>query len=113
MKYKVRLQPPAENDLEEAYLWAAGHAPESAARWLARFQEALRSLELNPERCGLAPEHKRLKRELRQLMFGAKPNVFRVVFLTQGDVVRVLRIRRAARRFLTRKELGEQGGSGA
>jgi hypothetical protein len=35
MNYEVRLQPRALNDLEEAYLWAAKHAPESAARWVA------------------------------------------------------------------------------
>ena len=101
----MRLQPLAERDLEDAYLWAARHAPDEAARWLDRFQEALESLALNPERCGLAPEHQKLRRELRQLLFGRKPNVFRAVFLTDGAVVRVLRIRRAARRFLRRKEL--------
>ena len=108
MKYEVRLQPPAESDLEDAYHWVAEQAPETAARWLARFQDALQSLALNPERCGFAPEHKKLKRDLRQLLFGRKPNVFRAVFLTDGALVRVMRIRRAAQRFLTRKELGER-----
>jgi plasmid stabilization system protein ParE len=106
MTHKVRLQPLAENDLEEAYLWAAKNAPETAGLWLARFQAALLTLSEQPERCGFAPEHKKLKRELRQLLFGRKPNVFRAVFLIDGEFVRIVRIRRGSRRQLTRKELG-------
>jgi plasmid stabilization system protein ParE len=106
MTYKVRLQPLAENDLEDAYLWAAKSAPETAGLWLARFQAALLTLAEQPERSGFAPEHKKLKRELRQLLFGRKPNVFRAVFLIDGNVVRIIRIRRGSRRQLTRKELG-------
>ncbi len=91
--------------MEEAYQWAVRHAPQTAARWLARFHEALQRLGKNPERFGVAPEHKKLRREVRQLLFGRKPNVFRAVFVIDDDAVRVLRIRRASRRLLTRKEL--------
>src|SRR5688572_27237581 len=106
MTYEVRLQPPAENDLAEAYLRAARHAPETALLWLTRFHEALQSLAEHPERCGLAPEHKQFAREIRQLLFGRKPNVFRAVFLIEGDTVRIIRIRRASQRNLTRKDIG-------
>src|SRR5215470_8005111 len=105
MTYKVRLQPLAESDLNEAFLWAAKNAPETARLWLTRFQAALNSLAEHPQRCGFAPEHKKLKRELRQLLFGRTPNVFRAVFLIDGEVVRIIRIRRGARRQMTRKEL--------
>ncbi len=107
MTYRVRLQPLAEQDLEEAYLWAAKQAPETAGRWLARFEAALHSLSEFPERCALAPEHKKLKRQLRQFLYGRKPNVFRAVFLIDGETVRVIRIRRASRRYLIKRELGE------
>jgi len=106
MRYRVQLQPPAEQDLEEAYLWAAKHAPETAARWLLRFHESLGTLSSSPERCGLAPEHRKLNRQLRQLLYGKKPNVFRAIFLVDGEIVRILRIRRASRRYLKREELG-------
>ena len=105
MKYQVRLQPPAERDLEEAYLWAAKHAPETASRWLLHFHETLMTLSVHPDRCGLAPEHRKLNRPLRQLLYGKKPNVFCAVFLVDGDIVRVVRIRRASRRLLKREEL--------
>lgn len=105
MLYRVRLQPPAEQDLEEAYLWAARHAPETAARWLSEFHDALGTLAHDPGRCALAPEHRKLNRELRQFLYGKKPNVFRAVFIVEADAVRVLRIRRASRRPLSRREL--------
>src|SRR5260221_10924411 len=108
MTYQVRLQAPAETDLEDAYLWVAKQAPETAGRWLYRFFEALQTLAENPQRCGLAPENTKLNKEIRQFLFGRKPNVFRAVFLIDGQIVRILRIRRAARRTLTRGELGEE-----
>lgn len=107
MTYNVQLQPWAARDLDDAYLWAARHAPVTARDWLERFEAALQSLADHPERCSLAPEHRAMKRELREYHFGRKPNVFRAVFIIDGNDVRVLRIRRAARRRLSRRELGE------
>ena len=107
MKYRVVLQQLAIADLDEYYRWAARRAPETAALWLGRFQAELESLAANPERCSPAPENGKLSREIRQLLFGRRPNVYRAVFTIESDVVRVLRIRRAARRFLTKRELEE------
>jgi plasmid stabilization system protein ParE len=107
MKYRVVVQRLALEDLEESYLWAARHAPETAARWLNRFQIALGSLENNPERYALAPENRRVRREIRQLLYGRRPNVYRAIFTIEGNSVQVLRIRSAARRWLTKKELEE------
>src|SRR5262245_26419473 len=106
MTYEVRLQPLAERDLEDAYLWAASHAPQTASQWLGRFREALASLGTNPERCGAAVEALKLKRPLRQLVFGRKPSVYRAVFMIDGPIVRVVRIRRASRRSLRPQDLG-------
>ena len=106
MKYVVRLQPVAESDLHEAYLWAAKRAPEAAKRWLDRFEDAIATLDTHPERCGLAAEHKRLNLELRERHFGRSPNVFRAVYVVKGSEVRVLRILRASLRRLTRRDLG-------
>ncbi len=55
----------------------------------------------NSERCPLAREHRKVHVELREILFGRRPNVYRVIFLIDRDTVRVLRIRRARRRPLT------------
>jgi plasmid stabilization system protein ParE len=103
MTYRVRLQPAALEGLDQAYRYAARNAPGTAARWFNRFYEALQTLSQNPDRCSFALENRKSKRELRQLLYGRKPNVFRAVFTLEGSTVWILRIRRAARRPLTKK----------
>jgi plasmid stabilization system protein ParE len=107
MTHRVVIQRMALEDLLQSHARVAKHAPETAARWLERFQSALRNLDQNPDRFPLAPENGRVAREIREFLFGKRPNVFRVVFTIEGDLVRVLRIRRAQRRFLNRSELDE------
>jgi len=105
MKYCVVVQPPALEDLEEAYLWAAQRAPQTAARWYNRFRLALQTLDSNPDRCALAPEDAEVEPEIRQFLFGKKPNVFRALFTIDENTVRILHIRRASRRIMTAEEL--------
>jgi hypothetical protein len=50
---------------------------------------------------------------LRELHFGKRPNVFRVVFTIDGNTVRILRIRRAQRRWLTRRQTEDASGDQA
>ena len=107
MSYPIVVQRLARQDLEEAYLWAARRAPETAARWLRRFQDALQKLDAKAQRCPLARESRKSAVELRQWLFGRRPNVFRVIFTIEGDIVRVLRILRAARRFLSQRQIDQ------
>ena len=107
MTFRVVLQRLAIEDLDDAFAWAARRAPATATRWLDRFQATLQRLDTNPQRCPRAREQRKLDAELREIHFGKRPNVYRVVFLIDGDTVRVLRIRRAQRRPMTRKEIDE------
>lgn len=107
MTFRVVIQRLARRDLNEAYRRAARRAPQTAGRWLTRFQAGLSTLETNPERCPIAPESSKMPIALREYLFGKRPHVFRVVFVIDGDCVRILRIRRAHRRLLSRKELGD------
>jgi plasmid stabilization system protein ParE len=112
MTFEVVLQRLAKSDLRAAYRWAAerapfaaARAPFAAARWLDRFQDLLQTLTHHPERCPLARENGKVDDEIRECLFGKRPYVFRVIFTIIDRSVRVLRIRRAQRRFLTRAEL--------
>jgi plasmid stabilization system protein ParE len=107
MTYRVIVQRLAIQELDDAFVWAARKAPATAARWLDRFQATLRQLGTNPQRCPRAREHRKVDVELREILFGKRPNVYRVIFMIDGDTVRVLRIRRAQRRPLTRKQIDE------
>jgi plasmid stabilization system protein ParE len=107
MTYRVIFQRLAVQDLDDAFVWAAQKAPATAARWFDRFQAALQRLDTNPQRCRRAREQRKVDIDLREILFGKTPNVFRVIFMIDGDTVRVLRIRRAQRRPLTRKQIDE------
>ena len=105
MKYNVILMPRAIRDLDNAYFWAAQRAPRTAARWFNRFHASLRTLSTNPERCALAPEAELVRSEIRQLLFGKRPSVWRALFTIESQEVRVLHVRRAAMENATPDEL--------
>jgi hypothetical protein len=54
---------------------------------------AIQGLQTFPQRCAYATENERFPFEVRQLLFGRKPNVYRVLFTIEGDTVFLLRIR--------------------
>lgn len=110
MSRRVVLQRLAVRDLDDAYRWAASNAPEAAAHWLTRFEHSLVTLSENPDRCPVARENAKADLELREFLFGRRPSVFRVIFTIEPDTVRILRILRAQRRFLTRTQIEEAAG---
>jgi plasmid stabilization system protein ParE len=103
--HQVRIHRLARLDLRDAYEWTHARAPSTVDRWFDRFREAIRSLELRPERCPLAAENRKVSFEVRELHFGQRPNVFRVIFHIDGNDVRVLRILRVPHRDLGTSDL--------
>jgi len=104
-KYRLIIQPPAFDDLDEAYQWIRERAPEAAARWFNGFVTALNSLTTSPERCGLAPENDAVEPEIRQFLYGRRSGVYRALFTITGSEVRILHIRHAARQTMTAEKL--------
>jgi plasmid stabilization system protein ParE len=62
--------------------------------------KALRSLAEHPQRCSLAPENEVFEEEIRQLLYGKRQNVSRILFTIREQTVYILHIRHAARPFL-------------
>lgn len=100
MTYLVSLTARAERDL--ALLFEAIHAEDSetALIWYRGLKKAILSLEKLPSRC--PPTHENAK--LRNLLYGSKPHVYRVIFrvLEKERRVEVLHLRHGARRSLKR-----------
>jgi plasmid stabilization system protein ParE len=61
-------------------------------------EDAIASLATFPKRCPLAPETVRFPFEVRQLLYGRKPHVYRILFTIEGDTVIVLHIRHGRRK---------------
>jgi toxin ParE1/3/4 len=86
----------AAQGLDLDYLFQRISADDSAAtRLFNGVEKAIYTLEQLPRRCPVAPESKRAKRRLRQLLYGAKRDVYRVIYEIDesSKVVRVLTIR--------------------
>jgi len=98
--YRVIIQPNAEAELDAAYRYRYDRAPQAAAWWFAGIVEAINSLEQFPARCPLAPENGHFAEEIRQLLYGARRDVFRILFTIQVDTVHVLHIRHGAQQYL-------------
>lgn len=107
MTYQVVVSQHAKDDLRHYYHMAAKRAPETAIRWLDRFESSLQALSVRPERCPIAPEGDLVERTIRQFMFGKGVGKFRVLFAIQGEHVLILHIRRSTMDKATRSELLE------
>jgi toxin ParE1/3/4 len=75
MQYLVRLTDRALRDLEAIYEFIEANSSERAFAWFNGLAEAIYSLERFPERGTVIPEDKKL----RDLLFGKKPSVYRII----------------------------------
>jgi plasmid stabilization system protein ParE len=100
MKYRVLVQPRAAAEIEEAYLWIAERAPESAVNWFNGLDSVIESLETFPERCPHAPESNFFQEEIRQLVYGKRIGRYRILFTIDRDTVYILHVRHGARKRL-------------
>ena len=94
MTHSVIVTQKAKDDLRHYFSVAAEHAPQTAARWLNRFEEALQTLSDNPTRCALAPENDLVDPPIYQLFYGKRNARYRALFTIEGTRVLVLHVRR-------------------
>ncbi len=109
MTYRVELANRAIRDLEALYLEKNAAESPAAAQWYNGLERALYALEKYPYRCPIAPEARKMKRELWRLLYGKKPHVYRVIHEIdeRQRTVWVLTIRHGARRTLKSSDLAE------
>ena|ERR1700737_3037 len=98
MAYVVNITTRAERDLDHLYGKINAEHSEAALKWYRGLKEAIISLEDHPNRCPVT----RKKDGLRHLLYGHKPNIYRVIYrvLEKQKLVEVLHIRHGARRKL-------------
>jgi plasmid stabilization system protein ParE len=96
MRYEVVVTASAQRELEQAYSWLLAQTPQHAPLWYNGALDALFSLEQNPTRCPIVPESDAAG-EMRQLLYGSKAHVYRILFSVRGEKVVILHIIHAAR----------------
>jgi hypothetical protein len=98
MAFRVKISAEAEFDAIAILEWlTAQNASDPGLRWFLAMEDAISSLANLPERCPLAPENTQFPFEVRQLLYGRKPHLYRILFTIGDDTVNVLHIRHGRR----------------
>jgi plasmid stabilization system protein ParE len=106
MAYSVQITRRALTEIDAALAWLANRSPSAAARWHGRLLDALNTLEANPGRCALAPESDWYAgAEMRQLLYGRRQGIYRILFEIRGRTVYILRVRHGSQNLLSPDEL--------
>ena len=99
MDFRVELSQQAQRDIAAIYDWLQSQqAGEAGERWFVALRTAVASLRNLPARCPIASESRDSPIEVRHLLYGRRPHVYRILFAIEGDVVQVLHIRHGRRR---------------
>lgn len=98
VKYQTRLTARAERDVEQILGWfQKQQALVAGARWYHQLLTKVATLEQNPQRCSIAEESEEVGVEVRELLFGRRAGIYRILFVVSGKRVEILHIRHAAR----------------
>ena len=98
MSYRVIFTPKARADAIEAFRWIAEQSPDAVARWYAGLEKAIVKLSSNPERHSVAEdESERFGVTLRQMLYGRRRGVYRILYSVEGDTVYLHSVRHSAR----------------
>ncbi len=72
----------------EQFRYLVDRSPAAAGRWYAGIEKAVTRLRMRPELHPLAQkETEQLGITLRQMFYGRRPGVFRILFSVEGDTV--------------------------
>jgi len=93
MAFHDEITKEAESDSNAILEWLISeHAGETGFQWFQGLDKAIDSLASMPTRCPVAPENTPFPFEVRHLLYGIKPHVYRAIFTIKGNVVYVMRI---------------------
>ena len=95
MSYQVRFTRRALADVDASLAWLSSRSA-PAARWRAGLIGRVAALEQSPDRYPLADEAAELGIDLRELIYGRRRGVYRILFTIDGSTVHIHRVRHAA-----------------
>lgn len=98
MIYPITVTPAAKADIFEISAWFLENNRQNAEKWLWKVSEAITSLRKFPMRCPVAKESSAFNVEVRQLLFGGRPNMYKLLFTLRRNEVFVLRVRSTRQR---------------
>ena len=99
MAFRVEITDEAQRDARSILDWLISEqAGKSGLEWFQGLENAIASLAELPVRCALAPENASASFEVRHLLYGRKPHVYRILFTVESNRVVILHIWHGRRR---------------
>lgn len=96
-RYRVGVTAFAAENIREAHAWYRAENPAAADKWLAGIEKTIFGLATLPESHALAPESAAFATEIRQVLYGAGGNSWRIFISVRSFTVRVLHVRHGSR----------------
>ena len=93
MRFEVIITPSAKADIFETRTWLLENYPDTADQWLWQISQCVATLAKFPARCPISEESLAFDVEVRQLLCGKKPHIYRILFSIYNEKVHVLRVR--------------------
>ncbi len=98
MTYRVVFTARARTDILEQFRYLVDRSPDAAARWYSGIEKSIATLSKLPERHPIAQdETEQFGMTLRQMLYGRRPGVFRILFSVDGNTVTLHYVRHSAR----------------
>jgi plasmid stabilization system protein ParE len=95
--YRVVFTVSARADAVHQFRYLAERSPTAAARWYTGLEKAIAKLSTMPERHPVADdETEQLGITLRQMLYGRRSGIFRILFSIADDTVTVHYVRHSA-----------------
>ena len=108
MVFQVRISRKAEIEIEAAYEWLKQSNASYADRWFQGLMNRLATLQEKPKRCSLATENNVFPEEVRQLLYGKRKNVYRILFVIRESTVFIVYVRHSKQALLTAEDWSEE-----
>jgi plasmid stabilization system protein ParE len=101
MSFRAEITRKAARDIAAQFRWLSENRGAAANRWRNSLLRAIDDLEEDPKRYPEALEAEWYGEGLREVTFGKRTNVYRVLFEIREELVVILRVRHAAQNPLT------------
>ena len=106
MAFVVIIGRRAQADIANTVAGTGWPSPAAANRWRMNLLSAvIPKLEADPKRYPQSDDAARLGFDLREMLYGRRRHIYRVLFTIDGNTVNVLRVRHAAQDRLTEDDL--------
>lgn len=100
MRFDVIITPSAKADIFETRTWLLENYSDAADNWLWQISQCVATLAKFPARCPVSDESPAFDVEVRQLLCGKKPHIYRILFSIYKEKIYVLRVRSTRQRRL-------------